>query len=147
MIPRTGRVLACDWGTNRIGLAISDETQLIASPLGALKRRAGKRLPMHDFLEVVERERPVGLVVGLPLDDDGYEGESAEAAREMAALFSAKAALPMEFTEESFSTARVLQIDRELDQSSRARRHEVDARAAAVLLQQWLEERRESIRG
>src|SRR5512140_2376008 len=86
-IPALGRVLGLDWGTARIGLAVSDETQLIATPLGALQRRAGKRLPLRDFLDVVEREHPVGLVVGLPLDDDGHEGDSALAAREMAELF------------------------------------------------------------
>ena len=142
VIPPHGRVLGLDWGTARIGLAISDETQLIATPLGALKRRAGKRLPMHDFLVAVERERPVGLVVGLPLDDDGHEGESAEAAREMAELFSARAGLPLDFTDEDFSTARVLQISRELGESARHRAQEIDARAAAVLLQRWLEDRR-----
>lgn len=143
-IPAQGRVLACDWGTARIGLAISDETQLIATPLGGLKRRAGKRLPLRDFLTVVERELPVGLVVGLPLDDDGHEGESAEGAREMAELFSTRAGLPVAFTDEDFSTARVLEISRELRETARERRHEIDARAAAVLLQQWLEERRGS---
>jgi putative Holliday junction resolvase len=142
MIPSHGRVLAADWGTSRIGLAVSDETQLIATPLGALKRRTGKRLPMRDFLDVVERESPVGLVVGLPLDDDGHEGDSAIAAREMAELFASKSGLPLDFTDEDFSTARVLEISREVGASARDRRHEVDARAAAVLLQQWLEERR-----
>jgi putative Holliday junction resolvase len=147
VIPVKGRVLACDWGTSRIGLAISDETQLIATPLGALKRRAGKRLPLRDFLLVVEREEPVGLVVGLPLDDDGHEGDSAASAREMAELFSRKAALPLDFSDEDFSTARVLEISRELGESARHRSQEVDARAAAVLLQRWLEERRGSASG
>ena len=146
-IPSQGRVLACDWGTSRIGLAISDETQLIATPLGALKRRTGKRLPLRDFLDVVEREQPVGLVVGLPLDDHGHEGDSAAAAREMAELFSQKAGLPLDFSDEDFSTARVLQISRELGESARHRAQEVDARAAAVLLQHWLEERRGSTAG
>ena len=146
-IPAQGRVLACDWGTVRIGLAMSDETQLIATPLGALRRRAGKRLPLRDFLDVVEREHPVGLVVGLPLDDDSHEGESALAAREMAELFSTKAGLPLAFTDEDFSTARVLEISREVGRTARDRQHEIDARAAAVLLQRWLEARRGSTHG
>ncbi len=147
MIPRQGRVLAVDWGTNRIGLALSDETQLIASPFGALKRRAGKRLPLRDFLEIVEREQPVGLVVGLPLDDDGHEGDSGRAARAMGELFAQRSTLPLEFTDEDFSTARVLEISREVGATAQDRRHEVDARAAAVLLQDWLEGRRRSATG
>src|SRR3989304_115267 len=142
LIPATGRVLAAVWGTARIGLALSDETQLIATPLGALRRRARKRLPLGDFLDIVEREQPVGLVVGLPLDDDGHEGDSALAAREMADLFSTKAGLPLAFTDEDFSTARVLEISRELGRTARDRRHEIEARAAAGLLQRWLAARR-----
>ncbi len=61
-IPHHGRVLALDWGTARIGLAITDETQLIARPLTTLTRRAGKRPPRGDFLTIVEREKPVRYV-------------------------------------------------------------------------------------
>ena len=49
-IPHHGRVIGLDWGTSRIGLAITDETQLIARPLTTLTRRAGKRAPLGDFL-------------------------------------------------------------------------------------------------
>ena len=49
-IPATGRVLGLDWGTSRIGVAISDETQLIASPLDTLMRRTGRRLPLESPL-------------------------------------------------------------------------------------------------
>ena len=49
MIPRSGRVLGVDWGEVRIGLALSDETQLLASPLETLSRRPGRRFPMLRF--------------------------------------------------------------------------------------------------
>jgi len=141
-IPSTGRVLALDWGHARIGLAITDETQLLASPLGTLSRRAGKRLPLGPFLDVVERELPVGLVVGLPLDDEGAEGESAQAARAMGERFAARAALPLAWVDESFSTAEVLDRLTARGIAPRQRKEMIDAMAAAVVLERWLEQRR-----
>jgi putative Holliday junction resolvase len=141
-IPTTGRVLALDWGLARIGLAITDETQLLASPLGTLTRRAGKRLPLGPFLDVVEREHPVGLVVGLPLDDDAAEGESAQAARAMGEQFAARTGLPIAWIDESFTTAEVLERLTDRGIAPRQRKAMIDAMAAAVVLERWLDERR-----
>lgn len=141
-IPHQGRVLGLDWGTSRIGLAITDETQLIASPLATLRRRAGKRPPLGDFLTIVERELPIGLVIGLPYDDEGLEGESAAAARELGELFAARAQLPYDFVDESFSTTSALETITSLGRRPRDSKGVVDAMAAAVALQRWLEMRR-----
>jgi len=65
----TGRLLAVDWGERRIGLALSDETQVLAQPLTTLTRRAGKRFPMAQLLEQVTKHNVVGIVVGLPLNE------------------------------------------------------------------------------
>jgi putative Holliday junction resolvase len=142
MIPRTGRLLALDWGEVRIGVAVSDETQLIASPRATLTRRAGKRFPMPAFLALVEAERPVGLIVGLPLTAEGNEEAAARSAREMGTLAAARAELPLDFVDERFSTARALGAIREMEGSTRSRKQDVDALAAAVLLQHFLETRR-----
>ncbi len=141
-IPPAGRVLALDWGQSRIGVAITDETQLLASPLTVLRRRAGKRLPLGAFLTVVEREHPVGLVVGLPLDDHGAVGESARAARAMGEQFASRTKLPVDWLDESFTTAEVLERLTARGVSPSTRRDEIDAMAAAVLLERWLGARR-----
>ena len=142
MIPPIGRVLGIDWGESRIGLALSDELQILASPLETLTRRAGKRFPMPRFLELVAAHEPVGLVVGLPLTGEGDEGESAAAARELAAGAARRTGLPVAFHDERFSTARALGIIREQGGSTRGRKGDVDALAAAILLQQFLDSRR-----
>ena len=126
-IPPAGRVLALDWGATRIGLAISDQTQLIASPLGTLNRRAGKRLPLGAFLDVIEREQPVGLVVGLPLDEEGLEGASAQAARAMGEQFATRASLPVDWVDESFSTTETLERLTDRGIAPRRRRESIDA--------------------
>jgi putative Holliday junction resolvase len=146
VIPTHGRILALDWGERRIGLARSDESQLLAFPLDTLVRRAGKRFPMPPFLEHVAREAPVGLVVGLPLTGEGEEGDSATAARELAELVSRRTGLPVALWDERMSSARALKAIREQGGSTRGRRDEVDALAATILLQAWLDARRGTAR-
>jgi putative Holliday junction resolvase len=141
-LPPAGRLLAVDWGDVRIGLALSDESQVLASPLETLVRRAGKRFPMPRFLELVAEHGPVGVVVGLPLTGEGTEEASAAAAREMAAAIGRRTGLPVALWDERMSTARALAAIREQGGSTRGRREEVDALAAAVLLQHFLESRR-----
>ena len=141
-LPSTGRLLALDWGEIRIGLALSDETQVLATPLETLHRREGKRLPMPRFLQLVALHNPVGLVVGLPLSMEGTEGDSAIAARAMADTVARRTGLPMELWDERMSTARALATIREQGGSTRGRKADVDSLAAAVLLQHFLDARR-----
>ena len=142
MLPAAGRLLALDWGELRIGLALSDESQVLATPLETLERRQGKRLPMPRFLQLVALHKPVGLVVGLPLSLEGTEGDSAVAAREMAATVTRRTGLPLEMWDERMSTARALGVIREQQGSTRGRKGAVDALAAAVLLQHFLDARK-----
>ena len=142
MIPPAGRIIALDWGEVRIGVALSDETQVLASPLVTLVRRPGKRFPMPAFLGLVADHRPVGVVVGLPLTPEGTEGPAAVAARELGEAVSRRTALPVEWTDERLTTARALGAIREQGGSVRGRKADVDALAAAVLLQGFLDTRR-----
>jgi putative Holliday junction resolvase len=139
VIPPSGRVMALDWGTSRIGVAISDETQLVATPLVTVRRRTGRRLPLRDLLDAIDHESPVGLVVGLPLDDNGLEGPAAIAARDMGGAVSARRPLPVEWIDESFTTADTLRTMRETGTGASLG---VDASAAATMLQRWLDERK-----
>jgi putative holliday junction resolvase len=141
-LPTAGRLLALDWGELRIGLALSDESQVLATPLETLQRREGKRLPMPRLLDLVGLHNPVGVVVGLPLSLEGTEGDSAIAAREMATTVARRTGLPLEFWDERMSTARALAAIREQGGSTRGRKADVDALAAAVLLQHFLDARK-----
>jgi putative pre-16S rRNA nuclease len=141
-LPASGRLLALDWGEVRIGLALSDETQTLATPAITLVRRAGKRFPMPRLLELVAEHAPVGLVVGLPLTGEGEEGGSAAAAREMAEDVGRRTGLPVALWDERMSTARALAAIREQGGRTRGRKEDVDALAAAVLLQHYLDARR-----
>jgi putative Holliday junction resolvase len=139
-----GRILAVDWGERRIGLALSDETQTLAQPLTTLTRRAGKRFPMAQLLQQITTHNVVGIVVGLPLDESGAEGDAAHAARSLADDIKRRVGDGLEVTmwDERMTTARVLAAVREMGGSTRGRKEDVDAMAAALLLQHYLDAKR-----
>jgi putative Holliday junction resolvase len=145
MIPTQGRILGVDWGEVRLGLALSDETQTLASPLETLTRRRGKRFPMPRLLELAADHAPVGAVVGLPLTLEGSEGASAAEARALAETIARRTGLPVDLWDERMSTARALRAIREQEGSTRRRKEDVDALAAAVLLQHYLDVRRAAL--
>src|SRR5574341_2478503 len=103
-----GRLLGVDWGERRIGLALSDESQTLAQPLATLTRRAGKRFPMLEFQQHLTSHQVVGVVVGLPLDEHGAEGDSAKDARALAEAIAQRTGLPVALWDERMTTARVL---------------------------------------
>jgi putative holliday junction resolvase len=144
MTPR-GRILAVDWGTKRIGLALSDETQTLAQPLTTLTRRAGKRFPMAQLFDQITKHHVVGVIVGLPLDESGAEGDAAHAARALADDIKQRVGeLEVTMWDERMTTARVLSAIREMGGKTRGRKEDVDALAAALLLQHYLDARRGS---
>ena len=138
-----GRILAVDWGERRIGLALSDESQILAQPLATLTRRAGKRFPMAQLLEQVKNHNVVSIVVGLPLDESGAEGDAAHAARALADDIKRRVGeLEVTMWDERMTTARVLAAIREMGGTTRGRKEDVDAMAAALLLQHYLDSKR-----
>jgi len=138
-----GRILAVDWGERRIGLALSDETQTLAQPLATLTRRTGKRFPMARLVDLVNRHRVTGIIVGLPLDETGAEGDAAHAAKALADDIKRRVGdLEVTMWDERMTTARVLAAVREMGGSTRGRKADLDAMAAALLLQHYLDARR-----
>lgn len=140
-LPPQGRLLAIDWGTKRIGLAISDEAQTIALPLEVLTRRSGRRFPMKRLRRLLENHHPVGVVVGLPLTPGGVEGPAAMAVREAGTRIEEKTGLPVVFWDERFTTARARGAVSEMGGDARGRPGDVDPLAATVLLQSFLDAR------
>ena len=136
--PAAGRLLAVDWGDRRIGLAVSDELGLLASPAGCLVRRAGKRPPLAALMREAEARGATGYVFGLPLDQAGAETPRSQEVRLVAAALAARQPLPVRLVDERFTTAAALRAIREQGGSTRGRREEVDALAASILLEQVL---------
>jgi putative pre-16S rRNA nuclease len=130
--------MAIDYGERRIGLAISDPTGTIASPAGFILRRAGKRPPIAEIIRRAEALEARGLVVGLPLDEQGEDTPRALEVRQVADALERRTSLPVQLLDERFTTAAALRAVRELGGSTRGRKGDVDALAATVLLQHAL---------
>lgn len=135
--PQAGAVLALDPGSVRVGVAVSTPGSPLATPVGSLSRGS------PDFWPRLSREvndRGVArILVGLPRQLDGSEGEAAVAARAFAAEVERRTGIGCQLWDERFSTA---QAERELIAAGarrRQRRKRVDAVAATLLLQSWLD--------
>jgi putative Holliday junction resolvase len=133
-------VLALDPGSVRVGVAARAAGSPVATPVGALLRDSAAFWPQ---LVREVRERGVSLiVVGLPRRLDGSEGEAAAAARDLARQVTERTGVRCELWDERFTTA---QAERELVAAGvrrRARRDAIDAAAATLLLQSWLDSAR-----
>jgi len=135
-------VLAVDWGTVRLGLALSDPTRLIAQPLATLKRRAGHRVPIADILELIARREVSLVVVGLPLEPDGGEGTAAGEARALGEALARRAGVPVTYWDERLSTAAALRAARSAGVRDRDSRERLDQMAAVAILQHFLDAQR-----
>jgi len=132
------RFLAVDYGRKRIGLAISDPLGMIASPAGFITRREGKRPPITKILARAQELEARGFVVGLPLDGEGNETEWTAEVRSLGAEIAKRTGMPVRFLDERFTTAVALRTMKELGESTRGRKVDVDSLAATVLLQNAL---------
>ncbi|MEX2503738.1 MAG: Holliday junction resolvase RuvX [Egicoccus sp.] len=142
-LPAAGRLLAIDLGEVRIGLAVSDPTQTIASPSETLTVPRNQDGPALDGLvNAVTRHEVVGLVVGEPRQLDGSEGEPAQRARWFAERLRERTELPVALWDERFTTTEAERVMISGDASRDERRESIDGVAASLFLQSVLEAQR-----
>jgi putative Holliday junction resolvase len=135
-----GPVLALDYGSRRIGMAVSDAAGEFAFPAGTLERR-GLARDLEALAEVIRERGVTQLVVGLPLHLSGRAGPEAQAARGFAEALARATGLPVDLLDERWSTReaeRAIQAVEPRRGRRERRRDQVDAVAAALLLQTWL---------
>ncbi len=135
------RVLGIDFGERRIGLALSDPTGTLASPLPTVKRRPGKRPPLATLAGIVESHEVEALVFGLPLTLSGEDSEWTRTVRRVGAALSDRTGLPVHFVDERFTSVRAERAVRSLGlpKKKREQKERVDAAAAVLILQGWLD--------
>ena len=130
--------MAIDWGERRIGLALSDPSGTIATPAGVIVRRIGKRPPIAELVRRAEALEARAIVMGLPLDGEGEDTPRSVECRRVAVELTRRTKLPVALLDERFTTATALRAIHDMGGSTRGRKGDVDALAAAVLLQQAL---------
>lgn len=138
MNPVLARFMAVDYGEKRVGLAISDELGMIASPAGFIARRAGKRPPIAKIIEQATSLGAKGFVLGLPLDGNGDETEWTAEVRHVGDELGKRTGLVVHYVDERFTTAASLRAIREMEGSTKGRRGDIDAMSAQILLQHAL---------
>lgn len=142
-LPATGRLVALDLGEVRIGIAVSDPGQVVASPAETLHVPRGQDAPAVDALvDALARHEAAGVVVGYPVRLDGREGSLAARARRFADTLRARTGLPVVLADERFTTVEAERVLVAGDVSRADRREVVDRLAASVLLQGVIEGRR-----
>jgi len=132
------RILALDVGEKRIGIAVSDPTGTLASPVGFLERTSLEE-EATAIAELVRRLEVEKIVIGNPLSLKGTRGPQAQEVERYAEALAARLEVPIVLWDERFSTVRAERLTREAGHKGRKRRARIDAAAAAIILQDYLE--------
>jgi putative Holliday junction resolvase len=133
------RALGVDLGSKRIGIAVTDRSGTIASPLLVLQRSGDRRVDHRRIAALVAEEEAEVVVVGLPINMNGTMGPAAQAAVAEAEALATVVGVPVETYDERRTTSTAEAALMEFRMKAQARRRVVDKVAAAVMLQSWLE--------
>jgi putative Holliday junction resolvase len=135
--PQTGRLLALDLGTKRIGVAVSDELQFTVRPVCVIERKAWKKI-LKQIIALIEEFDAVGLVLGLPYNFDGSESEMSAEARRLARNFSLSLTIPVFPQDERVSSYAAKGFLWKSGVSEKEARKRVDSEAAAIILSDFI---------
>jgi putative Holliday junction resolvase len=139
-IPSYGRLAAIDYGTVRMGIAVCDPSQTWVTPYETWNRQPQRELSY--FQELVRRESLVGIIVGLPLHNDGRESQKSQEARSFALRLQKAVQLPVILFDERFSTSHAQRLLAETGLSKAKKKAKLDQIAAHVILESYLESSR-----
>ena len=139
-----GRILGIDFGERRVGLAMSDPSGMIAQPLPTLTRRAGKRAPVQAMLDLAQQHDIQAFVIGLPLALSGEETAWTAEVRSFGSKIAERSGKPVYYVDERMTSVRAEKTIRSLGlkKSERERKDRIDAAAAMLILQSWLDQPR-----
>lgn len=135
------KIMSVDYGDARTGLAACDRTEFLASPLGVIEERSMAKTA--EKIVYASREFDVGMIViGLPKNMDGTEGERARKCRKLAELVRAVVPIPVELWDERQTTVAAANILSENGTFGKKRKQTIDAVAAVVILESYMAYRR-----
>jgi len=136
--PETGRLLAVDYGTKRLGIAVSNAEQTIASPVENYTRR-GLQEDARFLRRLLEEYRPRGIIVGLPVHMSGDEGGKAREARDFGTWIIGVTGLPVRYADERFTSFVAEQHLLAAELTKKQRKARLDMLAAQGILQGYLD--------
>jgi putative Holliday junction resolvase len=136
--PAAGRLAGIDFGTVRIGIALTDASRLVASPYENYTRRSPE-LDARYFRELADQEAIQGFVVGLPIHASGHESEKSRQARQFGEWLRNVTGRPVRWFDERYTTAHARELLGDSPLSGPKRRRRLDMLAAQILLASFLE--------
>ena len=138
VLPTTGRLLGLDYGTKRLGIAVCDDMQIIASPLENYTRHCLEADQLF-LRQTVKDNRIIGIVIGLPVHMSGDEGGKAAEAREFGCWVEQTTGCPVAFRDERYTTSMANDHLRAAGVSGPRRKELRDKIAAQIILQSYLD--------
>jgi putative Holliday junction resolvase len=133
------RILALDIGDKRIGVAMSDPMGILASPLTIIERQ-GDEPDTQAIIDLVKKHGAGKIIAGLPVSLDGKIGGQAQKVQLFVEKLLARLTVPVEYRDERFTTVSARQLMQETQKKGKPDRRKDDAFAAALLLQEYLDE-------
>jgi putative Holliday junction resolvase len=140
-LPIEGRLAGIDFGTRRVGIAVCDASQQLASPLDVYQRR-NEPEDAAFFQQLVSDQTLVGMVVGLPVHVSGEESQKSQQARRFGNWLSQLTGLPVAYHDERYSTAQAEEVLGAASLTSKQRKKRIDKVAAQFILSAYLESSR-----
>jgi putative Holliday junction resolvase len=137
-IPESGRIIGIDFGTVRIGIAVSDPGQSVATPL-EIRQVQNRESDGKYFAKLVEAEQAVGLVVGLPVHMSGDSSKKSREAMKFGKWLGEVTSLPVAWQDERYSTSLAKDICEQMGLRGEKRKAHLDRIAAQVILASWLD--------
>lgn len=135
------RIIGLDYGTKTVGVAISDENEIIASPYTTIERKHATKLRQtYAAIEQIIEEYDIGLIVlGYPKNMNNTEGERAQSTKEFAEALERRTGLSVVLHDERLTTVEADRILEETGVAHSARKQHIDKMAAAIILQNYLD--------
>ena len=133
-IEKKSRLLGIDPGKNRVGLAVSDENKLVATPLKTIIKKNNSNF-INEIKEIVVENNIKGIIVGNPINMDGSKGPSAQSANDFAKYLSNNISIPVTMWDERLSSEAAFNLSSNLDINTSKKVEKLDQNAASFILQ------------
>lgn len=145
LAPTSGRLLALDLGTKKVGIAVCDELQITTRPVRIITRRSWKKF-LKEIINYLDEFDAKALILGLPLEFDGSESQMSGEARRVALNFSLSLEIPVFLQDERVSTYQARGDLWKKGADEKKIRETLDSEAAAIILQDFIDYRNQLLK-
>lgn len=138
------RSMGLDISNRAVGVSLSDELNILASPLKTIKRERGYRKVMGEIREIVSDNQIGQIIVGLPILPNGTKGDRAQECEDFVKVLRGYVRIPIHFQDERYTTAEAKSILNDRGISGADARADVDSLAASIILQEYINQDKKS---